>query len=98
MSTDRLTNEQVARLASGVFNYAAFSQGAIRDLAREVQEYRALRRIIAQLAEVMPDPEVIPWAEYVDRLHARLMTIAALDELGENETIEVDALPKDGAT
>jgi len=96
--TPKLTDEQVAYAATGCSADTEFPWPEFIALAREVQEYRALRRIIAQLAEVMPDPEVIPWAEYVDRLHARLMTIAALDELGENETIEVDALPKDGAT
>jgi len=41
--TDRFTDEQVARVASGTSGSAAFAAGAIRDLAREVQEYRALR-------------------------------------------------------
>jgi len=91
--TDRLTDEQV-QMAIDTYSRLP-TKGALLALAREVQESR---RIIAQLAEVMPDPEVIPWAEYVDRLHAQLMTAEALDELWENETIEVDALPKDGAT
>lgn len=39
--SERLTDEQVSRIASGLFNYAAFAGGVIQDLAREVQETRA---------------------------------------------------------